>query len=451
MVADITLPGESGQLPAALPKRGASTTPPDENFLRQCIHCGICLPVCPTYNLTLREISSPRGRLRMMRNVADGIMPLSETFMQEMFFCLDCRACETACPAGVNYGALVESARAQVFEARVEQGTGSWLQRIVLRHLFTSPARLRFMARGFYWLQRSGLWALVINLGLTRLLGARVHAAAHLAPRMEARFTFARLPHVLPARGTRRFRVGLLVGCVQDVAFAAVNEDTAEVLRSAGCEVVVPRDQRCCGSLHGHSGDTSTARQLAGMNIKTFEALGLDAVIVNAAGCGSFMKAYDRLLEPQPELRARAEEFSRRVKDFSEFLVEIGLPALSSRYAVAATAYHDACHLAHGQRITHQPRELVRAVVGDQYRELVEADWCCGSAGIYNLTHPATARELLDRKIENLVESRAERCIAANPGCLIQLRDGIKRAGLSIEVLHPATLLRRALAAPPTS
>ncbi|MGH7598217.1 MAG: (Fe-S)-binding protein [bacterium] len=418
---------------------------PDDAFLRQCIHCGLCLSTCPTYALTAREISSPRGRIRMMKNVAEGTMPLTETFMHEMFFCLDCRACETACPAGVQYGALVETARAQVEHARALQtGERSRLKKFILRQIFTKPARLRFVARLLRFYQASGLEKLALWLRLPRILGRKMMALAPMAPRIEAKFTFERLAEKISPRGEKvRHRVALLVGCVQDVAFASVNEDTATVLAVNGCEVIVRRDQVCCGSLHGHTGDLQNAKILALRNIEVFEAANVDAVIVNAAGCGSFMKTYNHLFVDDPAMHHRAEKFAAKVKDISEYLVEIGFtqppPIVSER-----ATYHDACHLVHGQKVARQPREIVRAVAGANFVELNEATWCCGSAGVYNLTHFETSMQLLERKMKNIVATGAKVVVTGNPGCSIQLQHGCRQFGVSIEVVHPVTLLRRA-------
>jgi glycolate oxidase iron-sulfur subunit len=417
---------------------------PSDDFIRQCIHCGMCLPTCPTYTLTLREISSPRGRIRMMKNVTEGTMPLSETFMHEMFFCLDCRACETACPAGVQYGVLVEASRAAVQHEHERTGTASLLSKIVLRHLFISPTRLRALSRILFWLQRTGVFDLMVKLRVPRLFGRRMMELSSLAPRIESRFTFQRLPELLRAANEKRYRVGLLAGCVQDVAFASVNEDTAEILRHHGCEVIVPRAQVCCASLHGHTGDLDTARQLALKNIEVFESSDVEAIIVNAAGCGAFMKNYHHLFADDPMMRERAKVFSGKVKDLSEFLVGINAFTRFSLNSQRSTTYHDACHLVHGQKISKQPRALIRNVVGEGFAELQEADWCCGSAGIYNITHYETAMQLLDRKMENLRKTGARVCVTANPGCMIQLQQGVRRAGLDLEIMHLATFLRRA-------
>jgi len=368
-----------------------------------------------------------------------------------MFFCLDCRACETACPAGVPYGALVETARAQVQHARAQEGAASRLQNFVLRRIFTKPVRLRMLARMLYWLQHRGLFNLAIKLQAPRLFGRRVMELMPLTPQIEKKFTFQRLAEILPAFHQQRYRVGLLAGCIQDVAFASMNEDTAEVLRYNGCEVVVPRGQVCCGSLHGHSGDLLTARQLAWMNVEAFEAVSVETVVVNAAGCGSFMKNYAHLFPDDSSMSERAQKFASAVRDFSEFLSGIGAAPPRLENGVALTTYHDACHLAHGQKIVQPPRALIRAIVGDKFVELSEADWCCGSAGIYNITHFESAMSLLDRKMANLQRSGASCCITANPGCMIQLRYGAQRVGLKIEVMHLATLLRRAYESTVTS
>jgi len=418
---------------------------PDEALLRQCIHCGFCLSSCPTYNLTAREISSPRGRIRMMKNVAEGNAPIDDIFMHEMFFCLDCRACETACPPGVQYGALVEAARAQVEYFRAtQQHKPSRFKNFILRKIFSQPQKLRRLAKLLRFYQNSGLEKVALALRLPKLLGKKMMALAPMAPRIEAKFTFERLPErLLPRDGKIRQRVALLSGCVQDVAFASVNEDTAMVLAENGCEVLTPRLQVCCGSLHGHTGDLEQAKLLARQNIELFEKLEVGAIIVNAAGCGSFMKTYGHLFANDATMHARAENFSAKVKDISEYLAEIGFKKPPQVLAKRVT-YHDACHLVHGQKVAKQPRDIVRALAGDHYVELNEASWCCGSAGIYNLTHFETSMQLLERKMKNVLATGAQVVVTGNPGCAIQLQHGCRQAGVEIEIVHPATLLRRA-------
>ena len=432
-------------MPTSISNFNPNVAVPDDDFLRQCIHCGFCLAACPTYNLTAREISSPRGRIRMIKNVAAGIAPLDETFMHEMFFCLDCRACETACPPGVQYGALVEAARAQVEHFRAtELQEKTRLKNFILRQIFAQPARLRRLAKLLRFYQKSGLEKFALRLRLPRLFGRKMLALAPLAPRIENKFTFERLAEKIPSRtGKTKHRVALLAGCVQDIAFASINEDTAFVLGENDCEVLVPRLQACCGSLHGHTGALAEAKTLARKNIEIFERLEVEAIIVNAAGCGAFMKTYGHLFADDATMRHRAEKFSAKVKDFSEYLVMIDFKKPPQILAQRVT-YHDACHLVHGQKVVKPPREIVRAAVGDNYVELNEANWCCGSAGIYNLTHFETAMQLLDRKMKNVVATGAQVVVTGNPGCAIQLQHGCRRAGVEIEVVHPATLLRRA-------
>lgn len=381
----------------------------------------------------------------MMKNVAEGVTTIDETFIHEMFFCLDCRACETACPPGVQYGALVEAARAQVEHFRATQlNKSSWIKNFILGQIFTQPASLRRLAKLLWFYQTSGLEKLALRLRLPRLFGKKMMALVPLAPRIENKFTFERLAEKIPPReGKARHRVALLVGCVQDVAFASINEDTAVVLAENGCEVVVSRAQVCCGSLHGHTGDLANAKVLAQRNIEVFEKLDVEAVIVNAAGCGSFMKTYGHLFADVPALHARAEKFTAKVKDISEYLAEIGFKKPASILSQRVT-YHDACHLVHGQKVARQPREIIRAIAGDNYVELNDASWCCGSAGIYNLTHFETSMQLLERKMKNVLATGAQMVVTGNPGCAIQLQHGCRQAGGEIEIVHPATLLRRA-------
>ena len=407
----------------------------DYSVLQQCIHCGMCLPTCPTYDETLKETSSPRGRIALMRAVADDELGVTPGFSEEMYFCLGCLACQSVCPADVKYAELIENARAEVRRVRGRSLAAS----ILLGGVFTSRARIRLLARLLRLYQRSGLQALLRKTGLIRLLGRRLAGLDELTPVIEDHFT----PEgTFPAAGERRLRVGLLAGCVQDVAFAQVNRDTIEVLRANGCEVVVPAGQQCCGSLHGHNGAIDAARRLACANLDAFPLDSLDAVIVNSAGCGSFMKHYDRLLADDTGRCGRARKWSAMVKDISEFLVDIGFRKPTGRPSGTILAtYHDACHLCHGQKIRQQPREILRSIPGIKFIELPESEWCCGSAGIYNITHPELAAKLLDRKIRNIAATGATVVASGNPGCTIQLSCGAARAGRSLSVEHPVSLL----------
>lgn len=407
----------------------------DYSVLQQCIHCGMCLPTCPTYDETHRETSSPRGRIALMRSVADGDFTVTEGFSEEMYFCLGCLACQSVCPADVKYSELIERARA---ETRRSGRSGNLLGALILNGIFMSRAWVRGLARLLWLYERSGLQWLLRASGLIRLLGRRLSNLELMSPRVENQFTPT---GVFPARGTRRFRVGLLAGCVQDVAFSQVNRDTIEVLQANGCEVVVPVAQQCCGSLHGHNGELKSARALARANMEAFGPGPLDAVIVNSAGCGSFMKHYGQLLDGE----AAAAGWSARVKDISEFLVEIGFKKPEGPAGeTTRVTYHDACHLCHGQKIRSQPREILRAIPGLEFVELPESEWCCGSAGIYNITHPDLAMKLLDRKMKNITSTRASLVASGNPGCTIQLLHGAGRLRVPFRVGHPVSLLAEA-------
>lgn len=411
----------------------------DYSVLQQCIHCGMCLPTCPTYDETLKETSSPRGRIALMRAVADDELGITSGFSEEMYFCLGCLACQSVCPADVKYAELIENARAEI--RRVE-GRGNFLGSMLLNGIFTSRTRIRMLARLLWLYQRSGLQALLRKTGLIQLPGKRLAGLEGLTPVIEDHFT----PEgTFPAVGERRLRVGLLAGCVQDVAFAQVNRDTIEVLQANGCEVVVPAGQQCCGSLHGHNGAIDAAQRLASANLDAFPLDSLDAVIVNSAGCGSFMKHYDRLLADDPDRRGLARKWSAMVKDISEFLVDIGFRKPAGRPSgTILVTYHDACHLCHGQEIRQQPREILRSIPGIKFVELPESEWCCGSAGIYNITHPELAAKLLERKMRNIAATGATVVASGNPGCTIQLLHGASRGGRRLAVEHPVTLLAKA-------
>jgi glycolate oxidase iron-sulfur subunit len=398
----------------------------DYSVLQQCIHCGLCLPTCPTYDATKHETSSPRGRIALMRAVADGnLRPKSAQFADEMYFCLGCLACETACPAGVNYAEMIEFARAEVGLR------GSWL----IRWLFAKPSRLRAVAKLLRFDQRVGA-----TRALRPLMPHQMRELHELQPKICDRFSFDLIRETESPTVPRRYRVGLLTGCVQDVAYSDVNRDTVDVLLANGCEVVTPRTQVCCGSLMGHNGELALARQLARQNLDAFDLKNLDAIIVNSAGCGSFMKRYRHLLPDDP----RAKLWDAKVHDIHEWLAKIGIQTPREVTRPTTVTYHEACHLVHGQKISQQPRELLRAIPGVELIELAEATWCCGSAGIYNITQPEMSMALLERKMKQIATTGAQVVATGNPGCIGQLRYGATRFGVNVEVLHPITLLARA-------
>ena len=419
----------------------------DYAVLQQCMHCGMCLPTCPTYDATRQERNSPRGRIALMRAIADGRLEATRAFADEMYFCLGCLACETACPAGVDYAHLFEVARAETERSQVlDSPRRSLLRGVLLRGLFTRPRLLRAVGRLLWLYQASGAQRMFRLLGLGSLLPGHLRGLESQTPVAERRFSCDLIRPVEPPAEGARHRVGLLTGCVQDIVLAGVNRDTADVLLANGCTVVTPSVQPCCGSLHAHNGDPATAAALARRQLDLFDLSGLDAIITNAAGCGSHLKTYDRLLADDPVYAARAVEWSRKVRDINEWLVEIGWrrPRATGREAGFKATYHEACHLCHGQKISRQPREILRGIPGLELIELPEATWCCGSAGVYNITQPEMAARLQERKLNHVFSTGAGVAVTANPGCHLQLVHGAKLAQRPLEVVHPVTLLARA-------
>lgn len=424
----------------------------DYSVLQQCMHCGMCLPTCPTYVETGRERNSPRGRISLMRAIADGELDLSKSFADEMSYCLGCLACTTACPAGVDYTTLFETARAEVEESGInDTPVRTTVRSLTLRWLFVRPRALRAAGRVLWFWQTSGLQTLTRRLKLTALLPRSVRELEPSTPTVLRKFSDDLIAPIEPAHGAARHRVAVLTGCVQDLVFSDVNRATVDVLRENGCDVVTPREQSCCGSLHAHNGDQPTAKLLARRQLDAIDPFAFDAIITNAAGCGSHLKHYDHLLADDPAYAARAMEWSRKVKDISEWLVEIGfrkpLPRSTPSGAAPAQSvtYHEACHLCHGQKITAQPRAILKAIPGLELRECAESTWCCGSAGIYNITQPATAGWLQQRKLGHLRKTGAEIVATANPGCHLQIQNGFRAAGhASTTVIHPVVLLSQA-------
>ncbi len=418
----------------------------DYAVLQQCIHCGMCLPTCPTYDETHQERNSPRGRLSLMRAIADRRMDVTETFGDELYFCLGCLACETACPANVQYAHLFEVARADIERAQVlANPKRSAIRGFVLRGIFTRPHVLRFIGRLLWLSQASGAQWLFRALKLPRFLPPDLRNLEAQTPTARAEFSCDLIqPVETPAQP--RWRVGVLTGCVQDVLFSDINRDTVDVLLANGCEVHTPPVQSCCGSLHAHNGEIATAADLARRLIDSFDIERLDAIITNAAGCGSHLKTYGRLLADDPAYAARAKLWSQKLKDVHEWLAETGIrpPRTADAPEKMRVTYHEACHLCHGQKITRQPRELLRSVPGLELVELPESTWCCGSAGIYNITQPEMAAKLQARKLGHIISTGLGIVAAANPGCILQLVNGAAQLGHRLEVVHPVTLLARA-------
>ncbi len=418
----------------------------DYSVVQQCMHCGLCLPTCPTYDATRLERNSPRGRISLMRAIADDRLEPSATFGEEMYFCLGCLACMTACPAGVNYAELFEHARAEVESRKLlDSPKRTWIRRFTLNWLFDDLRRLQVLGRAIRWWQDSGLQALVRRSGVLRLMPARLRELESMTPTVEAEFSADLIAPVTPAVGNRRYKVAMLIGCAQDLTFASVNRDTVEVLVRNGCEVHTPPVQNCCGSLHAHNGEWSLAQALARRNLEQFPPDQFDAIITNAGGCGSHLKHYSHLLADDPRYAARAAEWDGKVKDIHEWLVQIGITAPPAASAMPqSVTYHESCHLCHGQKITGQPRQLLRMIPGLRLVELPESNWCCGSAGIYNLTQPEMAGQLLDRKMGHILTTGATVVATGNPGCLLQLVTGCRQRGVELRVVHPITLLAEA-------
>jgi glycolate oxidase iron-sulfur subunit len=413
--------------------------------LDRCVHCGLCLNACPTYRVLGVEMDSPRGRVYQMVQVSTGAADINPDYIQHLDLCLACRACESACPSGVQYGRLIEAARAEI-ERKVDR---PWYVRLVRAFAFNYllPSRWGLRAAGaMMWIyQRSGMQRLVRQ---TNFLTGRLADLEALSPPAEFPTFFRQYGKVFPAEGERRHKVAVLGGCIANVSFATLNDATVRVLQKNGCEVHVPAGQTCCGALHVHAGLREQARDLARRNIDALVGGGYDAIITNAAGCGSTLKEYDELLEHDEEYRGRAREFRRLMKDVTEFLAAIDLNRTGMRSLAYRVTYQDSCHLAHGQKIRAAPRQLLRAIPGLTFREMPNADICCGSAGIYNVVQNEMAMEILERKMAgvNLVEPDV--IVTANPGCMIQLRAGARLHGRGQRVAHVVEILDEAYRAP---
>jgi len=408
----------------------------------RCVHCGLCLNHCPTYRLWGQEADSPRGRIRQMQLVDQGQLVIGDGFVTHIDRCLDCRACETACPSGVEYGKLVELARAQI-EQNYRRPLASRIARdFVYRRLLPYPRRIEAAARLLRLYQRSGLAALARATGILRLLG--LHDRERLLPKIDAEFFFGELGKTFSAQGPRRARVAFFAGCVAQVTFSELNRATIRVLQANGCEVVVPARQVCCGALASHAGVRDVARDLARANFAAFPAGDFDAILTNAAGCGSALKEYTHLFPAGDPALEQAEQFAGKMRDITEFLADLGLTAPLKALPLRVT-YQDSCHLAHGQKIREAPRTLIRAVPGIELVEMPLVDQCCGSAGVYNVTQTKTSLELLALKMDSVRETKSQAIVTANPGCLLQLRAGAAIHATGHEVLHVVELLDRAL------
>jgi glycolate oxidase iron-sulfur subunit len=406
----------------------------DEEKALTCIHCGLCLGSCPTYLETGDENDSPRGRIYLMRAVQEGRLPLGDTAVRHIDLCLGCRACEAVCPSGVLYGELLEHTREHFEKHHRRSPFQTVLRRYAIEKIFPFPKRLQLALKPA---------KLIRAAGLETWLPTFAREALSLVPE---KLTAVQLPEISPASGAPRGRVGFISGCVMSVMFGETNAASVRLLNRAGYEVFVPRNQGCCGALFAHTGNLAAARACARRNIEAFEGEKFDAIITNAAGCGSTLKEYGGLLAEEPEWTERGKSFSAKVKDLTEWLAVAGLNlAPRTSHLAPRITYHDACHLAHAQRITRQPRVLVKAVAGKNFVELPESDVCCGSAGTYNLTEPEMAERLQRRKVENILQTGADVVVTSNPGCQLQIQAGLRKAGSRIKVIHIADYLEQAL------
>jgi glycolate oxidase iron-sulfur subunit len=409
------------------------------------MHCGLCLPTCPTYDATKLERNSPRGRIALMRAIADDRLNVTKAFGDEMYFCLGCLACQTACPAGVNYAELFEHARAEIEEKKVlANPKRNFIRGFTVSWLFMDLRRLELLGKALRLYQQLGFQTAMRRMGLIRLMPRRLQELEAMTPAICDKFSAELIAPVTPAAGAKKYRVAMLTGCAQDLTFSDVNRDTVEVLAQNGGEVFTPAEQSCCGSLHAHNGEWTLAQQLARRNIDQFPPEQFDAIITNAGGCGSHLKHYAKLLVDDPIYLKRAELWDAKVKDIHEWLMQIKIRNPKSEIRNRVVTYHESCHLTHGQKVISQPRELLRAIPGLKLVELPEANWCCGSAGIYNLTQPEMAGQLLDRKIKHIKSTGATTVATANPGCLLQLSNGAAKEGLQLRIVHPITLLAEA-------
>ncbi|MGF1538185.1 MAG: (Fe-S)-binding protein [Elainellaceae cyanobacterium] len=417
-------------------------SPPDPSLIDACVHCGFCLTTCPSYRVLGTEMDSPRGRIYLMDAVNEGQIDLAGTTAQHFDTCLGCLACVSACPSGVRYDRLIDATRSQVARNQPR----SWGDRLIRRlifSLFPYPQRLRALLVPLFLYQRVGLQSLVRATPWLRQISPQLAAMDMLLPAVPTSAFRPPEPTRVPARGETRYRVGLILGCVQRLFFSEVNDATVRVLTANGCEVYIPDSQGCCAALPQHQGETQQAQTLAKRMIDSFAPLDLDAIIINAAGCGHTLKEYGHILQDDPSYRQRAAEFASKVRDVQEFLASIRLtaPLHPLQPEPLTVVYQDACHLLHGQNISLPPRQLLRQIPGVELKEPTDAALCCGSAGVYNLLQPEVAAELGQRKVENLLNTGAAVIASPNPGCALQIRQHLRLRHSVVPVLHPMTLL----------
>ncbi|MGB9665312.1 MAG: (Fe-S)-binding protein [Ignavibacteria bacterium] len=416
---------------------------PSDEILSSCIHCGMCLQACPTYNLNFDEASSPRGRIRLIKYVAEGKLSITEKFAFEMNFCLDCQACETACPAGVKYGSLVEAARVHIENSEYVSPVSRLIKKIAFRKILPNFKLLKFYAKILRSYQRSFIRRPVEKI--LKLISKKLYEVNRLSPEISDYFSDEIFPEVVKAKGEKKFVVIFPVGCLMNVMFSDINKDTIELLSKLGCEVIIPRNQTCCGSLPAHNGDLEQARKLAKATIDSFSIYNYDLIISNSAGCGAFMKEYEHILKDNETYSTKAKEFSSKVKDVMEFIYyNFDMSKFQTENEIEVT-YHEACHLVHTQKISEEPKNVLKQIKGLKLVPLNEATWCCGSAGIYNIVNYDSSMQILERKMKNIKSTNAKIVLTGNPGCLGQIRYGTEKFGVDVKVIHPVTLLNQIL------
>jgi glycolate oxidase iron-sulfur subunit len=416
--------------------------PPDPKLIDTCVHCGFCLSTCPSYRVIGKETDSPRGRIYLMDGVNEGTIPLSPATVEHFDTCLGCLACVTTCPSGVQYDQLIAATRPQI-ERNHDRPLPEKLLRSLIFNTFPYPNRLRFLLRPLDLYQKLGLQKLVRSLGVLPRLSPQLAAMESMLPPIPPQAFQDTLPELIPAQGKQRYRVGMLLGCVQRLFNPEVNDATVRVLTTNGCEVVIPRGQGCCGALSHHQGQAEQAQILARQMIDSFADTGVDYVLINASGCGHTLKEYGHILADDPLYAEKAKKFVSQVRDVQEFLAEVGLTAtLSPLQADPLTmVYQDACHMLHGQKISVQPRQLLKQIPGVQLKEPLDAALCCGSAGVYNILQPEVAAELGQQKVRNLTNTGASVIASANIGCFVQISKHLQLQGKPVPVLHPMQLL----------
>lgn len=416
---------------------------PNDDILTQCMHCGMCLATCPTYNVTLLERSSPRGRIRLIKSLAEGKLKITEKFIDEMDFCLDCQACETACPAGVKYGLMVEKARDLITKVGAGSFGKKYIQRFALNYIVASSRNIKIVGRLLYFYQNFGIEKLINKiLSLIKPLKFFIEMNK-MTPRISKKFSDEHIPEYTDPEGEIKYNVIVPTGCIMNVAFADINFDTVDVLLKNNCRVICPKNQQCCGSLLAHYGEMDKAELLARDTIDTFEKYDYDFIVSNSAGCAAYMKEYAHIFHDDPVYSEKAALLSSKVKELTEFLAMIDLNKDFNPINETVT-YHDACHLCHTQKIIKQPRDLIAAIPGLEIKTLEESMWCCGSAGIYNVIRYEDSMKFLERKMENIKSTKAGTVVTGNPGCMGQIQYGAERFNTPVEVIHPATLLKRA-------